>query len=79
MSLSRSLDGRVKPGHDEERLRWRPLASTLRKNLTAKYRCTMRPLRQHLAARARAEGVSLNTLAVSLLAEGLGRRDKRIV
>lgn len=33
-----------------------------------------RSLHQHLAARAKAEGVSLNTLAVSLLAEGLGRR-----
>ncbi|MDR3528239.1 MAG: toxin-antitoxin system HicB family antitoxin [Rhizomicrobium sp.] len=35
-----------------------------------------RSLHQRLAARAKAEGVSLNTLAVSLLAEGLGRRDK---
>lgn len=35
-----------------------------------------RSLHQRLAARARAEGVSLNTLAISLLAEGLGRRDK---
>ncbi|HEY4115208.1 MAG TPA: toxin-antitoxin system HicB family antitoxin [Rhizomicrobium sp.] len=33
-----------------------------------------RSLHQRLAARAKAEGVSLNTLAVSLLAEGLGRR-----
>jgi antitoxin HicB len=33
-----------------------------------------RSLHQRLAARARAEGVSLNALAVSLLAEGLGRR-----
>jgi antitoxin HicB len=37
---------------------------------------TPRSLHQRLAARAQAEGVSLNTLAVSLLAEGLGRRDK---
>ena len=35
-----------------------------------------RSLHQRLAARARAEGVSLNTLAISLLAESLGRRDK---
>jgi antitoxin HicB len=35
-----------------------------------------RSLHQRLAARAKAEGVSLNTLAVSLLAEGLGRREK---
>lgn len=35
-----------------------------------------RSLHQRLAARAKAEGVSLNTLAVTLLAEGLGRRDK---
>jgi antitoxin HicB len=34
-----------------------------------------RSLHQRLAARAKTEGVSLNTLAVSLLAEGLGRRD----
>lgn len=33
-----------------------------------------RSLHQRLTARAKAEGVSLNTLAVSLLAEGLGRR-----
>jgi antitoxin HicB len=32
-----------------------------------------RSLHQRLAARAKAEGVSLNALAVSLLAEGLGR------
>ncbi len=31
-------------------------------------------LHQRLAARAKAEGVSLNTLAVALLAEGLGQR-----
>jgi antitoxin HicB len=36
-----------------------------------------RSLHQRLAARAKAEGVSLNTLAVSLLAEGLGRRSGR--
>jgi antitoxin HicB len=35
-----------------------------------------RSLHQRLAARAKAEGVSLNTFAVTLLAEGLGRRDK---
>ncbi|MBV9991494.1 MAG: toxin-antitoxin system HicB family antitoxin [Alphaproteobacteria bacterium] len=35
-----------------------------------------RSLHQRLASRAKAEGVSLNTLAVTLLAEGLGRRDK---
>src|SRR6185312_8459178 len=35
-----------------------------------------RSLHQRLAARAKAEGVSLNTLAVTMLAEGLGRRDK---
>lgn len=35
-----------------------------------------RSLHQKLAARAKAEGVSLNTFAVTLLAEGLGRRDK---
>lgn len=34
-----------------------------------------RSLHQRLASRAKAEGVSLNTLAVTLLAEGLGRRD----
>lgn len=33
-----------------------------------------RSLHQRLASRAKAEGVSLNTLAVTLLAEGLGRR-----
>jgi antitoxin HicB len=33
-----------------------------------------RSLHQRLAARAKAEGVSLNTLAVTLLSEGLGRR-----
>lgn len=33
-----------------------------------------RSLHRRLAERARAEGVSLNTLAVTLLAEGLGRR-----
>lgn len=32
-------------------------------------------LHARLAARARQEGVSMNTLAVALLAEGLGRRD----
>ncbi len=35
-----------------------------------------RSLHQRLASRAKSEGVSLNTLAVTLLAEGLGRRDK---
>jgi antitoxin HicB len=35
-----------------------------------------RSLHQRLSARAKAEGVSLNTLAVTILAEGLGRRDK---
>ena len=35
-----------------------------------------RSLHRRLAERAKREGVSLNTLAVSLLAEGLGRRDK---
>jgi antitoxin HicB len=33
-------------------------------------------LHRRLAERARSEGVSLNTLAVSLLAEGLGVREK---
>jgi antitoxin HicB len=33
-----------------------------------------RSLHRRLAERAKAEGVSLNTLAVTLLAEGLGRR-----
>jgi antitoxin HicB len=33
-----------------------------------------RSLHQRLSARAKAEGVSLNTLAVTLLSEGLGRR-----
>ena len=37
-----------------------------------------RSLHQRLAARAKAEGVSLNTLAVSLLAEGLGRRSGKV-
>ena len=32
-------------------------------------------LHAKLAARAEKEGVSLNTLVVSLIAEGLGRRD----
>jgi antitoxin HicB len=32
-------------------------------------------LHRRLAERAKAEGVSLNTLALTLLAEGLGRRD----
>lgn len=36
-----------------------------------------RSLHQRLAARAKAEGVSLNTLAVTLLSEGLGRRSER--
>jgi antitoxin HicB len=35
-----------------------------------------RSLHQRLAARAKAEGVSLNTLALTLLAEGLGKREK---
>jgi antitoxin HicB len=35
---------------------------------------TPRSLHQSLAERARREGVSLNTLAVALLAEGLGHR-----
>ena len=35
-----------------------------------------RSLHQRLTSRAKAEGVSRNTLAVSLLAEGLGRRDE---
>jgi antitoxin HicB len=33
-----------------------------------------RSLHRRLAERAKAEGVSLNTLALTLLAEGLGRR-----
>jgi antitoxin HicB len=33
-------------------------------------------LHRRLAERAKAEGVSLNTLAVTLLAEGLGRRGR---
>ncbi len=33
-----------------------------------------RSLHQRLAARAKTEGVSLNTLAVTLISEGLGRR-----
>ena len=32
-------------------------------------------LHRRLAERARAEGVSLNTLAVTLIAEGIGRRE----
>lgn len=36
-----------------------------------------RSLHLRLAARARAEGVSLNALVMSLIAEGLGRRDER--
>ena len=35
-----------------------------------------RSLHRRLAERARAEGVSLNTLAVTLLAEGLARRER---
>ena len=31
-----------------------------------------------LAARARQEGVSLNTLVLSFIAEGLGRREGRV-
>jgi antitoxin HicB len=34
-----------------------------------------RSLHRRLADRAKTEGVSLNTLAVSLIAEGLGRRE----
>ncbi|MBF0480210.1 MAG: type II toxin-antitoxin system HicB family antitoxin [Desulfovibrionaceae bacterium] len=34
-------------------------------------------LHSRLAARAKQEGVSMNTLAVALLAEGLGRREAR--
>jgi antitoxin HicB len=34
-----------------------------------------RSLHRRLADRAKSEGVSLNTLAVSLIAEGLGRRE----
>lgn len=34
-------------------------------------------MHRRLAERARVEGVSLNTLAVALMAEGLGRRDQR--
>jgi antitoxin HicB len=33
-------------------------------------------LHRRLAERAKAEGVSLNTLAITLLAEGLGRRGR---
>lgn len=36
---------------------------------------TPKTLHRRLAERAKAEGVSLNTLAVTLMAEGLGRRD----
>ena len=36
---------------------------------------TPKSLHRRLAERAKAEGVSLNTLAVTLIAEGLGRRD----
>lgn len=36
---------------------------------------TPKSLHRSLADRARREGVSLNTLAVALLAEGLGQRD----
>lgn len=35
---------------------------------------TPKSLHRRLSERARAEGVSLNTLAVALMAEGLGRR-----
>lgn len=35
-----------------------------------------RSLHRRLAERAKTEGVSLNTLAVTLLAEGLGRRER---
>ena len=38
---------------------------------------TPKSLHRHLAERARREGVSLNTLAVTLLAEGLGERTGR--
>jgi antitoxin HicB len=38
---------------------------------------TPKSLHQSLADRARREGVSLNTLAVALLAEGLGHREAR--
>ena len=38
---------------------------------------TPKSLHRRLAERAKAEGVSLNTLAVSLLAEGLGARKPR--
>ncbi len=31
-----------------------------------------------LSERAKAEGVSLNTLVLALLAEGLGRRESRV-
>jgi len=34
-----------------------------------------RSLHQRLSSRAKREGVSLNTLAVTLIAEGLGRRE----
>ena len=37
-----------------------------------------RSLHQRLAARARAEGVSLNALVIAFIAEGLGRRDERV-
>jgi antitoxin HicB len=36
--------------------------------------CLPRSLHAHLIAKAKAEGVSLNTLVVSLISEGLGRR-----
>ncbi len=36
-----------------------------------------RTLHARLAARARQEGVSLNTLVTAMIAEGLGRRDER--
>jgi antitoxin HicB len=38
---------------------------------------TSKSMHKRLAERAKAEGVSLNMLAVTLLAQGLGERNKR--
>lgn len=48
---------------------------SLREAYSGKWQLRMpKSLHRRLAERARADGVSLNTLAVTLVAEGLGRR-----
>lgn len=52
-----------------------PPAAEVAESYSGKWQLrTPKSLHRRLAERAKQEGVSLNTLAISLLAEGLGRR-----